>query len=168
MEQGILGGSIEAIRRVPTTMVGAGIEIYPNNVFFKECFPNIVTVQVDSTAGLMTQPLLKPASSLRIIAAVEECQLVAGISQNQLAFLLIKNKGRSGEWFIAHVMDVVRDEADEADSFVSASGERLVLRTVNFGWTGLSWCLNAYHISRPYEWSVGNEVISHNPSFLRA
>jgi hypothetical protein len=161
-KQDILGKAVEQENRQPNTLAQAGVKIY-SGVFFKVCFPDIASVVIDSTAKLMIQPQLKQATSLQIVAAVEKCQLVAGTSRNQLACFLLDNVGRDG-WFLAHVEDIIRDEADEADLFVSKGGERLVLRTVGFFWHIDGWRLNAYRISDPYEWGAGIQVISRNPS----
>lgn len=161
MKQSILGEVTRVEFGNPKTLVEAGVKIY-QEIFFMECFGDIVNAVFDSTAALMIQPLLCEATSLEIIVAVEECQSsVVGISQNQLAWFLWKKKGKLNEWYMAFVIDdKIRSKDDEKYSFVGGGGKRSVLRAVYFDWYDGGWYLYALQVSYPNEWPGGYRILS--------
>ncbi|MFA7319699.1 MAG: hypothetical protein WC022_03850 [Parcubacteria group bacterium] len=162
MKKNILGEITQVKSKNFNTLAEAGVRIYQGDLF-AECFGDIAEVTVDATVALVTQPLLSPVTSLEIIPAVEANQLIAGIGKNQLAWFLLNNRGCDG-WFVAHVIDKVRTKEDEEHSFAGEDGERLVLRSVDFGWVDDEWSLSACRISDPDQWDAGSQVLSRNSS----
>ncbi|GEM_PF-2644902 len=157
----ILGEAVQVKNKKFKTLAEARVGI-DQGEFFSECFGGIADVVVDSTVGLVTQPLLSPATSLEIVAAIEECQLMVGISKNQLAWFLLNNSGYGG-WFIAYVIDNSRIKDDERHSFVGKGGVRLVRRPVTFAWDSSGWFMNASPIDSTHRWSgSGGRVLSRN------